>query len=259
MADYKSSGTDTIVKVVLVFFISLLSFSIGTFVGKKFSDNQHKMIAMEPTKGLKAESAEAINESDANLHNAGKPNASHDIGETISDDQVVALEEEMTSEEDLSSTAAATDAKSEPVKPHSGSTHPAQTAPAKVNPSVKTSETKSTVHSEDSTSNEHAKSETLIEAPKIAKALANEVAVHGNGKYTIQIAAYPTQEEAEKKVSELKSLKFESFSTEATIKGHQWYRVNVGIYATIREAQENKVQLIEHAKIPSAIIQKLNR
>src|SRR6187397_2225036 len=42
-----SAKTDTLVKLVLIFFISLLSFSIGTFVGKQFSDSQHKKIANE--------------------------------------------------------------------------------------------------------------------------------------------------------------------------------------------------------------------
>ena len=42
------SKTDVVVKLVLVFFISLLSFSIGTFVGKKYSDNQHQLAALEP-------------------------------------------------------------------------------------------------------------------------------------------------------------------------------------------------------------------
>ena len=38
-----------------MFFISLLSFSIGTFVGKKYSDNQHKISALEPQKHNKEE------------------------------------------------------------------------------------------------------------------------------------------------------------------------------------------------------------
>lgn len=32
------SQADTLVKIVLIFFISLISFSIGTFVGKQVSD-----------------------------------------------------------------------------------------------------------------------------------------------------------------------------------------------------------------------------
>lgn len=39
--------TDTMVKLILVFFVSLLSFSVGTFVGKQFSDSQHKLAALE--------------------------------------------------------------------------------------------------------------------------------------------------------------------------------------------------------------------
>src|SRR3954464_7392053 len=41
------SKADTLVKVVLVFFISLLSFSVGTFVGKQVSDSDHRRMALE--------------------------------------------------------------------------------------------------------------------------------------------------------------------------------------------------------------------
>lgn len=41
------SRTDTLIKLVLVFFLSLLSFSVGTFVGKQFSDSQHKIADLE--------------------------------------------------------------------------------------------------------------------------------------------------------------------------------------------------------------------
>jgi len=50
-AESYGSKTDVVVKLILVFFISLLSFSIGTFVGKKFSDNQHRISLVEPTHG----------------------------------------------------------------------------------------------------------------------------------------------------------------------------------------------------------------
>ena len=42
-----NSKADTLVKVVLVFFISLLSFSVGTFVGKQVSDSDHRRMALE--------------------------------------------------------------------------------------------------------------------------------------------------------------------------------------------------------------------
>lgn len=220
MADYKSSGTDTVVKIVLVFFISLLSFLIGTFVGKSFFENQHRQAAMEP-KGVIEQKVEA------SAHEAGTPKEAtekHESGtnqeagsvganhepEALSDDQVAALEAEMGTEEELASTA----------------------TPKHDDPGA---------------------------APKLSKVLEKTVANQGVGKFTIQIASYPTQEEAEKKVSELKALKFESFATEATIKGHQWYRVNVGMFATIKEAQDHKTLLADRAKISTAIVQKLRK
>ena len=46
-ADQPNSKADTLVKVVLVFFIALLSFSVGTFVGKQVSDSDHRRMALE--------------------------------------------------------------------------------------------------------------------------------------------------------------------------------------------------------------------
>jgi len=41
------SKADTAVKLALIFFISLFSFSVGTFVGKQVSDNEEKMAALK--------------------------------------------------------------------------------------------------------------------------------------------------------------------------------------------------------------------
>ena len=240
MADSKSSGTDTVVKIILVFFISLLSFSIGTFVGKKFSDNQHKMISMEPNKKLPISDEDPHNasiESESEISNNLKEttpeaNEVHSVAanskihetESLNDEQVAALEGELTGEEDLSSTT------------------------TKLN--VNKIDLKNKIEDENS---------DVSTAPKLTKVLAKELSQSQTAKFTIQISSYPSQEEAEKKVTELKAMKFESFSTETTIKGHQWYRVNVGMFATIKEAQEQKVLLAEKAKVSTAIIQKLKR
>ncbi len=229
MADSKSSGADTVVKVVLVFFISLLSFSIGTFVGKKFSDNQHKMANLEPHKlnkeNLNQEIAGSLhresqeNESSQNLAATTEGEKSKNLmdEEELTEEQALALEEEMV-----------------------GESH---------------SKTKGHKAKSNNTKNESAQSEN---SRKLARMIASEMAQKGIGKYTVQVASYSSQEEAEKRVKELKNLKFESFSTETTIKGHQWYRVNVGLFATIKEAQSQKTQLADQAKITNAIIQKIS-
>lgn len=219
MADHRPTGTDTVVKVVLVFFISLLSFSIGTFVGKKYSDNQHRMATMEPIKNSKGmmhdEEMDDSHMSSSVSHDNSpkmKGEANHD-SDNLGDDQAALIEEEMGSfDEDLSS---------------------------------------NTVNKKEKVTNG--------ENVKLSKVLAREIASKGTAKYTIQVASYSTQEEAVKKVNELKGLKLESFSTETTIKGHQWYRVNVGVFSTIKEAQTKKGQLADQAKINNAIIQKLHK
>lgn len=221
MADSKSSGTDTVVKVVLIFFISLLSFSIGTFVGKKFSDNQHKMAALEshavPNESTAHNGDEDSKETNhetqepevalgAKVSERGQKSKSrgHE-SEELSEEQAASLEDEMV-DEDLKK--------------------------------------------------DHAKTEI---PRKLNRMIASEMAQKGLGNYTIQIASFPSQEEAEKKVKELKALKLDAFSTETNVKGHQWYRVNVGLFATIKEAQAEKTQLADQAKITKTIIQKVSK
>jgi hypothetical protein len=36
-----------VIKLILVFFLSLLAFSVGTFVGKQFSDSQSRIEELE--------------------------------------------------------------------------------------------------------------------------------------------------------------------------------------------------------------------
>jgi len=227
MADSKSSGTDTVVKVVLIFFISLLSFSIGTFVGKKFSDNQHKMATLEP-------------------HSGGKEEGAHE--EEVADKQ----DSHDTHEEESSQAA-------EPSHGAKASHGKEKSKHSSVDDDELTEDQASSVEDEMvdedlKASKDHAKTEGKN---KLGRMISSEMAQKGIGKYTVQVAAFSSQEEAEKKVNELKTLKLEAFSTETTVKGHQWYRVNVGVFATIKEAQSQKAQLADQAKITNAIIQKV--
>src|SRR4051812_11118357 len=96
--------TDVIVKLVLVFFISLLSFSIGTFVGKKYSDNQHKLAALEPEKGGH-ESREVASEHGAKEeHGEAKEHGTAKAGESMSDEEIAKLAEEFVAD-DVTTTA----------------------------------------------------------------------------------------------------------------------------------------------------------
>jgi cell division septation protein DedD len=251
MAELKTSNTDTIVKIILVFFISLLSFSIGTFVGKKFSDNQHKLSTMEPTK----------NED----NNASVGSTDHATAEeSLSDDQVSALANEFVDDESKSA------GKNESAVDETG--HAKEETAIKEEP-----KDQATTHATENAKNEPAKHETpkheiakhdssvkekepkSEEINRIPSSIAKEKAAINSTKFTIQIASYPTEADAQKKVDELKKVNFEAFYTHATIKGQTWYRVNVGTYATTKEATDNKAELVEKAHVNSAIIQKITQ
>lgn len=288
MNDYRNSGTDTVVKIVLVFFISLLSFSIGTFVGKKFSDNQHKMVALEPTKPTTEEASEEAKASETTTasHEAEGTTPQHEA-DSINDDQVAELEQEMTNTEEIAN--ATSPEKQEAVETVAQERTPAS-AEEKEPVAEKVAEKAVDKHAEktpekaaekaaekvaekrnEKTVEKHAeKTAEKVAAKPVEKApeaeptkattiLAKELAAQGLGKFTIQIASYPSLEEAEKKVHELRALKFESFATEASIKGHSWYRVNVGMFTTVKEAQAHKNLLAERAKVATAIIQKITK
>lgn len=82
--------TDVTVKLVLVFFVSLLSFSIGTYVGRKYSDNQHQMAQLEPDK---KEAHKSENREVASEHGNTEAN------KTMSDEEIAKLAEEFVADD----------------------------------------------------------------------------------------------------------------------------------------------------------------
>ncbi len=97
-----SSKADTLVKLVLVFFISLLSFSIGTFVGKQFSDSDHRRMALEGEYGSGRTVASTDLPGEAGIEQ----------GEKISDKEVESLTEEFVNKEKAASAASEAEAQS---------------------------------------------------------------------------------------------------------------------------------------------------
>lgn len=279
-----ASKTDAIAKLVIVFFISLLSFSIGTFVGKNYSDNQHQLAALEPSKAEKSErSVASVNE-----EGSSKPGA-------MTDEEIAKLAEEFVSDETTPhgeepvegahgavaaghgtevGHGAATSAKNE-----TGHAAPAA-APGHEAASGK-ADAKSDAHAPRATTNKgHI---TATEASSTAKNLAagkapaapehkavtktveerrpsslpKDVAAFSVGKFTVQVASYPDEAEAQKHASELKDKGYSAFYVPANIKGKTFYRVSVGQFATQKEAQSYRSEFIGKAKVGSAIVQKI--
>lgn len=269
-----SSKADTLVKVVLVFFISLLSFSVGTFVGKQVSDSDHRRLALEGE--YKAE--RGIASTDV------KDNESAD---KISEKEVESLTEEFvnkekmaaadTAEEDGGDKHASADAdkaeKAEPTgyKPYNrGGNKAAETQAA--------AETKA--HDEDAHKAEAPKAKagkamadaTHGVAEKVAKGEAPtdgmkeerqpastlpSVAGSAVGKYTVQVGAYLEEKDAKGHAADLKGKGYNSFYFPAAVQGKTWYRVSVGLFNNFKSATDFRAQFMKDSNSKSAIVQKI--
>lgn len=215
--------SETFIKLGLVFFISLLSFAIGTLVGKEYSDRQYKLSKMEPGEAHEAQRDVASNE-----HGATK----------LSDEEIAKLAEEFV-----------TDDKVEAAKnSHEGEV-----------PAIEGHETAAKSHDFEEMNDEALEAaQALIDGkehganrgvaatdskkavtPK--KAMTHEMpknaAQESAGKFTVQVGAYTKEDEAKARAEKLKSQGYSAFYIPGTVNGKTWYRVNVGTYSTLDEAK----------------------
>ncbi|RYZ80860.1 MAG: SPOR domain-containing protein, partial [Proteobacteria bacterium] len=239
--------SDVMVKLALVFFISLLSFSIGTFVGKKYSDNQHKLAALEPSKGGHDSREVASEHGEAKEHGAAK------TGEAMSDEEIAKLAEEFVSD-DTTATVAHGEAKAEghgeakaeghgeaKAEGHGEAAEHSTAVAANTasheeaaTPKTRTLDRAEPLSAAKNLASGRAVSAAVAEEKKIEArvptSIPKDVAQYNSaGKFTVQVGAYGREEEAQKTIGELKSKGFSAFYVPATVKGRTWYRVSVGL------------------------------
>lgn len=305
------SKTDVVVKLVLVFFVCLLSFSVGTFVGKTFSDNQHRLAQFEPASADR----EVASTTDTKGEHAAK------AGEALSDDEIAKLAEEFVNDEEGHAGAKTETAKAEPAKvdehgaaeghgapaktevakteSHGDHAAPAKAEVAKVdahaghaaparNVAEAKPEPKHEAPSAVAAAVAHGHAPAAHEAPKppsknpasteakvtlkpdtekkpIPTSLPQDVAASAIGKYTVQVASYPTETEATKMTENLKGQGFGAFYIKADITDKKtsttktWYRVSVGLFQSQKEADAYKADLLSRSKVSSAIVQKISK
>jgi cell division protein FtsN len=258
-AERFGSKTDVVVKLVLVFFIALLSFSIGTFVGKKFSDNQYKLAQLEPQEGAAAVAAEG---DDHEAESRGIASISPDASQVkpdkaLSDDEIAKLAEEFVTDDSkeqapghienpLDHKVDAAENEEEEAAPVQAHAAPAVTHEA-VSPAAER-----LVHGQPAVVANKAPAPS-----RIPSSLPKEIASSALGKYTVQIASYGTEKEAQEKSADLKGKGFSAFYVSAKVKGTMWYRVSVGLFTTQKEAEAYKKDLLARAKVSSALVQKI--
>ncbi len=289
-------GSKTVLlgKLALVFAISLLSFSVGIFAGKKYSDNQHQLAALEPGKTNEEGHGDAHGEAHGDEHAAagheGDGHAATDAhgdrsiaseastlnsNGTMSDEEIAKLAEEFVSDDtntvgnkdhadhsadhgtghDAHAAAPAHAAKApahEVAKPAAAAAH-TTAAPATVThttpPAAKL--------------REHNPAVTVAAKPvvesRIPTSLPKDVGQYQPTRFTVQVASYTDEGEAKKMATDLKGQGYGAFYVPALVKGKTYYRVSVGQFATQQEASLFRAELVEKAKVGSAIVQKITQ
>lgn len=239
-------NTNRIIELALVFFISLFSFSIGTFVGKKYSDNQHRLALLEPSK--KTEERKEIE------------NAAHTEGTTattseseITDADVAKMAEEFSTDNEEvhgETTAAATGhneaANIAQMQAHAqaaAATHAGTKTVNTIKPEVKDVKEVTATESEES-------ERDIASIPVKAKTM---------GTYTVQVGSYPSEAEAAKMTESLLARGYKANAVPANVNGKTMYRVQVGLFNNFNEAQEYKKELMEKNRLTSAFVQKVSK
>lgn len=275
-----ASRMDTVVKLALVFIISLLSFSIGTFVGKQFSDQQHKTAMIEkegqqrstasiPTDSLDVAPENALTDADiASITEEFAHAEKDDIDELLAESPANNVDAEVV--EDTTAKAETTEASIEDmVAEVEKENKPVATAKAEVvqkeMPKAlpeKTAKAEVKADTTSKTAEKIAKNETpAVKDRKVASRIPNSlpstVAASTVGKYTVQIAAYQKEEEAKKHADKLTNQGYSAFYLDAKVKGNTWYRVNVGLFASKPKANVFRKQLMKEANLKSALVKRI--
>lgn len=274
-----SQRTDSMIKLALVFFVSLLSFSIGTYVGKKYSDNQHKLSLLEP----KAEApvahtrsaGETMPEAMTGHEGVTFPDADSLAGHKpagLTDLEVAKLAEEFANDEEGtafetedSEGVAVASVKDEKtvgtiknnapvvrnaevpmmhVEATKEAAKPVAKAPSVASANTVTPTPKSDTRSEDRT--------PASVAPR------NTAAKEASPMFTVQVGAYPTEAEAADMTQTLQRQGYKTSYVPANVNGKTWYRVSVGLFGTIKEAQDYKTEFLSKTKLGSAIVQRVS-
>ena len=241
-----SNKSDVVVKLVLVFFVSLLSFSIGTYVGRKYSDNQHKMAQLEPNK-IEAEAHTTREVASENSEATPKTKTN----ESLTDDEIAKLAEEFVADDGLTKEIKAETthgvAASDEHKEKAAAEH---TTPSAIAAAV--------VEGKTPVAKAHIEEPKAKAESRIPSSIPKDVAQYAVGKYTVQIASFSAQSEAETKSTELQNKGYKAFIVPALIKGKNWYRVSVGLFASEKEAKEYRTDFLAKTKVESALVQKIS-
>lgn len=278
-----SSKADTLVKVVLVFFISLLSFSVGTFVGKQVSDSDHRRMALEgefqgPDRKVASVEDKADGDNEDKITEKEVESLTEEfVNKEKSREPAAASSDEATEKNaDEHEAVAAKHDESQPeangYKTYEHGTHgktvaatshkPAPTPPpAAKDKAEHATETHAKVDDKThSVAEKVARNEAPSDGKKEARkpqSILPSVAGSAIGKYAVQVASYPEEKDAKSHAADLKGKGFTAFYVSANVSGKTYYRVLVGLFDNVKSADVFRAQLMKDIGTKSAIVQKI--
>jgi cell division protein FtsN len=250
----KPSATkiDTVIKLILIFCITLLSFSLGTFVGKQVSDSEYRKAAIEGDYdylNAQNDSAEAADEEELNqkdIDSLTQEFLDKESREIASEEMKMPAKKENESLKKYVKKAAPV-AKMKAGEKKMAKAPPSMTAKDK---------TKSPTAEAKRVAQDKSPSKTAKDKRKPQSVLPS-VASSAVGKYTVQVASYASEQEAKVHSANLKEKGWNAFYVEAMVRGRQWYRVSVGLFSTSTSAEKFKRDLVKDNAVNSAYVQKI--
>lgn len=252
-----------VIELCLVFLVSILSFSIGTFVGKKYSDNQHRLAILDPN--YKHDLNTAADGGATALSSSTSHETTSEGGTTVGDD-AHALKAAITDSKPLSdSDVAKMNAELSADEDAAGDTVKGDTNVVKTINEDGTAADETPVKSK-----AKSKKTAALNGPNVVREVANisekaksitqdEKGLDGTTHYTVQVGAFPSPTEADKIVNSLQARGYKANYISATVNGKTWYRVQVGLFTSLQEAQIYKKELVEQNHLTSAIIQRVSK
>lgn len=238
----KDSKLNVALTALLVVFVCLLSFSIGVISGKGLSDRDYTLKHIEQDSHIKM--AQEDNEP---------------LGDEMTEREVEiltkrALEQAKAEapklnpeEEESNPEVAQADEKlnleAKPLEPTDKKTNGAPLK-EKISTAQKDSAEKSSEQQGRSVS-------SLMPKPTLPKPTAIE--------YTVQVASYKTEGEAENHSEQLIDKGFPAFPVKAIINGTDWYRVSIGSFKNKKQAIKYQKALTKQAVIKNSYVRKIER
>lgn len=215
----KENRLEKVIVFMLVMLISLLSFSVGVISGKGLSDKQFALNSLDK------KHEQALNTEDFKDETTG--DLSEEEIQQLANAALQAAEKGVDIEG--ASVADTADVAKEP-------TTVASAAPA----------AKSAAPAANGKDDGRQPTSVKKQAPM-------------NLDYTVQVASYPSLNDAEMMSTSLVKKGFPAFPIKVSINGQDWYRVSVGSFKTKKEAMDYQVSLKKQGVVKDAVVQKLTK